>query len=209
MNIIHPERRKTTLLTVSVAAAALLLPLSASAYESGDAEDKTVREQAGEMLDKAGDAASDLRIHLAIETELARSDELSALMIDTDVQDGEVRLQGEVKSSAERELAEQLAKSVEGVKSVRNDLEVKSDEPTLAERFMDGASDAALTTRVKSRLLASNNTSGFAISVKTDDSVVTLSGEVESDTERELAELIAANTSGVQEVRNNLRIEDD
>ena len=118
-------------------------------------------------------------------------------------------LKGEVKSDAEREMAAELAKTVDGVKSVMNQLEVKNDQPTLAEKFMDGASDAALTTKVKSRLLASQNTSGFAISVDTDDSIVTLSGEVESDTERELAELIAANTSGVEEVRNNLRIEDD
>jgi hyperosmotically inducible periplasmic protein len=209
MNIIHPERRNTTLLTVSIAAAALLLPLSASAYESRDSKDQAVGEQAREIADKAGDTASDIRMHLAIETKLALHDELSALMIDTDVKDGEVRLQGEVKSSTERELAEELAKSVEGVKSVRNDLEVKGDEPTLAERLMDGASDAALTTRVKSRLLASSNTPGLAISVTTDNSIVTLSGEVESDTERELAELIAANTSGVEGVRNDLRIGND
>jgi hyperosmotically inducible periplasmic protein len=209
MNITFPKRRTATLLTVSVAAAALLLPLSASAYDSARSDDKSVQEQAKHMMDKAGDTASDIRMHLALETKLAQSDELSALMIDTDVKDGVVHLSGEVKSEAEREMATQLAKTVDGVKSVQNELEVKDEQPTLAERFMDGVSDAALTTRVKSRLLASQNTSGFAISVNTDDSIVTLSGEVESDTERELAELIAANTSGVEDVKNNLRIEDD
>lgn len=209
MNITYPKRHTTRLLTVSVAAAALLLPMSASAYDSARSDDKSARQEAQQMMEKAGDTASDIRMHLALETKLAQSDELSALMIDTDVKDGVVHLEGEVKSDAEREMAAELAKTVDGVKSVENELEVKNDQPTLAEKFMDGASDAALTTKVKSRLLASQNTSGFAIDVDTDDSIVTLSGEVESDTERELAELIAANTSGVEEVRNNLRIEDD
>jgi hyperosmotically inducible periplasmic protein len=212
MNTMHSKRRSTSTLLVTFAAAVMLAPLSASAYDrSGDKSgdkyaDKTATERLKDMTEGVSDTASDVRMHLAIETSFARSDELSALSINTDVKDGAVHLEGEVETDAQKELAAELAKSVEGVKSVRNDLEVKQGDPSLAERVSQGASDMALTARVKTRLLASDNTSGLAIKVSTDDSVVILEGEVESDTERELAEMIAANTSGVEEVENKLRV---
>ena len=215
MNTIHSKRRSTSTLLVAFAAAVMLAPLSVSAHDhSGDKSgdkyadktDKTASERFKEMTEGVSDTASDVRMHLAIETGFARSDELSALSISTDVKDGAVRLEGEVETDAQKELAAELAKSVEGVKSVRNDLEVKQSDPSLAERVSQGASDMALTARVKTRLLASDNTSGLDIKVSTDDSVVVLEGEVESDAERELAEMIAANTSGVEEVENKLRV---
>lgn len=201
MNNIHLKRGS---LLVSIAAAAMLVPLSAAANDhSGD---KSMKEQAKTLTERAGDMGSDIRMHVAIETAFARSDELSALSISTDVSDGAVRLKGEVETNAQKELATELAKSVDGVKSVRNDIKVTDGDPSIAERIGQGASDAALTARVKTRLLASNNTSGLSVRVSTDDEIVTLSGEVESDTERELAELIAANTSGVAKVNNELKV---
>ena len=201
MNYRRPQRRTGLLLTC--AAAALALPLSAMAY---DGDDKTMQERTAEMMERAGDAASDMRIHLAIEAEFARSDELSAFSISTDVSDGAARLDGEVQSDTERELAGELAKSVDGVKSVDNRIEVKGDDPGFMDRMQASVSDAALTAHVNTRLLASRNTSGLAISVDSDDGVVTLSGEVESDAERDLAELIARNTSGVEDVHNRIEV---
>jgi hyperosmotically inducible periplasmic protein len=204
MNIIEPKRRSTLL--VACAAAALLVPLSATAYERG--EDKTASERAKEVAESVRDTASDVRMHLAIETHFARNSELSAFTINTDVNDGKVRLTGEVETNTQRELAAELAKSVEGVRSVSNDLRVASGEPSLAERIGQSASDTALTARVKTRLMTSRNTSGLGISVSTDERVVTLEGEVDSEAEKELAELIAANTSGVNRVRNRLEVAD-
>jgi osmotically-inducible protein OsmY len=207
----HARPRRTTLL-LSVAATALLLPLSASAggqYGSDDKSDKSMQEQTRDMAEKAGDAASDVRMHLALEAELAQSDALSAIAIDTDVNDGVAHLRGDVQTDAQRQLATELAESVEGIQSVRNELVVTGDDPSVVQRLEHGVTDAALTARVKSRLLLSDNTSGLAINVDTDDDVVMLEGEVESEAERELAELITANTAGVEEVRNNLRIDKD
>jgi hyperosmotically inducible periplasmic protein len=212
MNHTHDVRTRRTRLLLSLAAMALLLPLSASAgdrYGSDDKSDKSMQEQAREMTEKAGDAASDVRMHLALEAKLAQSDGLSAIAIDTDVNDGIAQLRGDVQTDAQRQLATELAESVEGIKSVRNELVVTGDDPSVAQRLKHGVTDAALTARVKSRLLLSENTSGLAINVDTNDDVVMLEGEVESEAERELAELIAANTVGVEEVRNNLRIDND
>lgn len=180
---------------------------AARAEEARQAERGTMdamQDRAGQMMDQAGDAANDMRMHLALETELATNDELSALMINTDVRDGVAHLEGDVGTEAQRDLAGELASNVEGIQSVQNDLQVTGDAESLGEQLAQGATDAALTARVKSRLLASENTAGLSINVDTDEDVVTLSGEVDSDTERELAELIAANTPGVSNVRNEL-----
>lgn len=66
--------------------------------------------------------------------------------------------------------------------------------------------DAALTARVKSRLLMDKNINGLSINVDTNQSAVTLNGTVKSDTERALAEQVARETKGVRLVQNQLRI---
>lgn len=210
MNTNHRNSYRMRTLLPSLAAAALLVPFAASAYDSDSKKSKS-RDSSSEqtMTDKASDAASDMRMHIALETKFAQSDELSALAISTDVTHGVVLLKGEVETDARKEMATELARSVDGVKSVKNDLKVTGGEPGMLERMQDTAGDAALTTRVKTRLLASSNTSGLAIDVSTDDDVVMLEGEVDTETEKELAELIAANTSGVADVRNELQINND
>ena len=174
-----------------------------------DSSVDSMQHRAGEMMDQAGDAASDMRMHMALEMKLATTDELSAMMINTDVKDGVAHLEGDVGTDAQREMAGELARTVDGVTSVQNDLRVTGDAETLGEQLAQGVTDAALTARVKTRLLASENTAGLQINVDTQESVVTLSGEVDSDTERELAELIAANTPGVSSVTNELGIGND
>ena len=47
----------------------------------------------------------------------------------------------------------------------------------------------------------------MAIDVDSDEGVVTLSGDVNSEQEKDLAEKIAANTEGTRSVNNNLTIE--
>lgn len=70
-----------------------------------------------------------------------------------------------------------------------------------------GASDTAITAAVKSKLLANSSTSGMDIHVETNHGVVTLSGTVRSDAEKNLAERIARNTDGVTDVTNNLKVQ--
>lgn len=212
MNRKHLSRRSTVLLSCAVA---IMLPMSALAgdattkSQSEESRTEAMKHKSKDMMDRAGSAASDLRMHVALEAELARNDELSAMLINTDVRDGVALLEGEVKTDEQRELANELAESVEGVQSVQNELKVTGEQQTVGERLSQDAGDAALTARVKTRLLTSRNTSGLAINVDTENDVVTLNGEVENDAERELAVLIAANTPGVEDVKDNLSIEED
>lgn len=59
--------------------------------------------------------------------ELAAADDLRDSTINVDVENGVVTLTGTVATAAQKTRAEQVAKSVEGVRSVRNQLRVASD----------------------------------------------------------------------------------
>jgi hyperosmotically inducible protein len=68
------------------------------------------------------------------------------------------------------------------------------------------ASDAMITSQVKSKLAADPQTSALEIDVDTLNGTVTLRGAVDSDEERRDAERLARNTSGVRDVENELEI---
>jgi hyperosmotically inducible periplasmic protein len=66
--------------------------------------------------------------------------------------------------------------------------------------------DALITAKVKSSLLADSGTKGLKIDVDTRSGVVQLKGNVSSDTERTLAQNLAAKVEGVKTVENKLTI---
>ncbi len=66
--------------------------------------------------------------------------------------------------------------------------------------------DSVITTKVKSKLAASKETSALAISVETYKGVVQLSGFVSSQEEIAAAQAIAAGVQGVTSVQNNLAV---
>jgi hyperosmotically inducible protein len=69
-----------------------------------------------------GQAVDDVTIGTKMKAALAADPELSALKINVDTTQGNVRLRGEVKSLALRRKAEETARKIEGVKSVDNQL---------------------------------------------------------------------------------------
>lgn len=66
--------------------------------------------------------------------------------------------------------------------------------------------DTTITTRVKTAMLNDPTVGGLAINVDTFKGVVTLSGRVKSQAEREQAIMIARRTTGVVEVKDALQI---
>jgi osmotically-inducible protein OsmY len=139
---------------------------------------------------------------------------LNPFAIATDVENGAVHLTGIVKDGIDRDLAGEVARGIEGVVSVDNDLTIDAERANAVAKehatnhrdFGSWVDDATTTARVKSRLLANTNTQGLKIDVTKDD-VVTLSGRVKSTKEKSLAEEIARNTGDVESVRNNLVVD--
>ena len=67
-------------------------------------------------------------------------------------------------------------------------------------------SDAGITTAVKSKLAADDTVKAYKVDVDTENKVVTLSGEVDTEAQRTHAVMIARNTDGVADVVDQLRI---
>jgi hypothetical protein len=70
------------------------------------------------------------------------------------------------------------------------------------------ASDATTTAKVKTALALSKRVHALDVNVDTKDSVATLTGRVSSTEAKDIAGQIAADTSGVREVRNLLTVDD-
>lgn len=155
--------------------------------------------------------AKDAWITGKIETIYLLNSHLNGFTIDTDVRNGAVHLTGKVENSIDRDLAGELAKGVDGVTSVQNDLVIDARGARTAakngERSFSGrVADATTTAEVKSKLLANSNTHGMKIDVDTRGEVVTLSGTVASAEEKQLAEQLARNTHDVKDVNNKLTV---
>jgi hyperosmotically inducible protein len=148
-----------------------------------------------------------------IETVYTLNRHLNAFAINTDVENGIVHLTGMVESDIDRDLAGEIAKGIDGVVEVQNDLKVEqsarqADDATVSKdgkrSFRTWVDDATTTAAVKSKLVGNANTKGLQIDVDTWGDVVTLSGEVSSSEEKQLAEEIARNTGDVKDVLNQL-----
>lgn len=94
------------------------------------ADVKEAARDAGQALKNAGetvaDKTRDAAITAEVKTRLARDDGLSALAIDVDTRDGRVALRGAAPDTAARSRATELARSVDGVVAVNNELSVQA-----------------------------------------------------------------------------------
>ncbi len=140
------------------------------------------------------------------ETTILLNNNLSALDINTDVNQQVVTLTGSVDSEVEKALAEELILGLEDVKSVDNKLTVIGKTTHQSTKTYSELKDTKITTVVKTKLLLDKHVDGSAIGVSTESGVVTLSGQLDSDAERDLAIEITQNTEDVEDVIAELTI---
>lgn len=143
----------------------------------------------------------------SIWTAFALNRHLNPFKLDIEVEAGEATLTGKVENAVQKDLAEQVALSIEGIDAVDNRIEVAGEAasgnpPGLVQRL----EDASLAATVKSKLLWNSNTRGLDIQVKSETGAITLSGRAQTPAAKELAGQLAANTDGVREVFNHLSI---
>lgn len=138
------------------------------------------------------------------------SSSLNPLVIGVQVEDDRATLTGSVSTHVQKDLAQEIALSVEGIERVSNQLEVDPNTPSYRERGTDLAenlTDSAITARVKTKLLANINVPGNQITVETLDKEVTLSGRVDSQDEQQLAYYLTRNTPGIAAVHNRIEVD--
>lgn len=205
---------RNTKLTSVVAASILGLSFGAPLSIAGENTDKTMEQR----TEQAQSAIKDAWLHGKLESALLFNEYLNSFAINSEVENGVASLRGTVESDIDRDLAGEIAESIEGITKVNNELAVdkakteaakNSEDAKEAEGFKQSVLNATLTARVKTQLLMNGNTSGTDINVDSKNGAVTLSGVVESGQEKELAVRIASNTTGAKSVNDQLIVEPD
>jgi osmotically-inducible protein OsmY len=115
---------------------------------------------------------------------------------------GVVSLRGKVASAEERQVAEQIVRGTDGVKAVRNALQIVPD----TQRIVVDARDKDIRKSVKARLDSETMLKDADIAVRSDNAVVTLMGSVSDARAAARANELARRTSGVKAVRNEIRV---
>jgi len=154
------------------------------------------------QLSWAGESVDDATLAHAVEDALVAHPVAESHEITVEAHDGIVQLSGFVNSDNVRETAVKAAKDVSGVASVHDNLKVRPDNQTADETQRD----ADLTKQVENALITNPVTKAHEINVATADSVVQLSGFVDSADVRNTAAEVAGAVPGVRRVQNGLEM---
>ena len=150
----------------------------------------------------------DSAVTARIETLYLLNQHLNPFNINTTTRSGNVVITGTVDDEVQKELAEDLALSVKGVRFVDNELTVintvvgEKEKRTWRQRVADRSTSAA----VKARLLYNGQFKGLKVGISTINGVVTLYGVVPSEEHSSKISEIAQETKGVVEVVNDLQV---
>jgi hyperosmotically inducible periplasmic protein len=124
--------------------------------------------------------------------------------INVETSQGSVIIRGKVDSDAAKQAAEGIAKGIDGVKSVKNELQVVA--PAKREAIDD--KDDAITTRVNEQIAKDSSLKNAGIHAQTNAGVVSLSGEVSSLMTSAQASWTAWQVPGVKSVKNDLTVKE-
>ncbi|SFH64547.1 hyperosmotically inducible protein [Collimonas sp. OK307] len=149
---------------------------------------------------------TDTAITATIKAKLMTTDGMNKSDVSVVTTNGVVTLNGEVSSASAKSTAEAVAKRVDGVKSVDNNLTTPSNGVAADKVDKSVAktkrvvSDSWITTKVKSEIMANSVTKGFDVSVKTTHGVVVLSGALATQDAVDHVKDIAEKVKGVKSV---------
>lgn len=142
----------------------------------------------------------DSTITSRIKNEMIKDETVKARKIDVDTVRGHVTLTGVVETKAESRKAMEVARSVNGVKSVKNNLQIGK------KTWTEAVNDNYLVSKIKSKLIVEPEIRSLNIDVDVHRGVVTLTGIVQSWDQKKRAIEIARNTDGAVRVVDNLKL---
>jgi hyperosmotically inducible protein len=171
------------------------LLVAAAALGLGACASTPTQESTGEHIDDAAITAK-------VNTALVQDPQVKARQVDVETARGVVQLNGFVDTTAAKDRATTVARSVTGVQQVHNNLVVQTSERTVGA-VVD---DATITAKVKTALIGNEDTKAHQINVSTREGVVQLSGFVDDSQEKQNAEMVARNVAGVRSVDNQLEV---
>lgn len=150
-----------------------------------------------------GEVMDDTSISARTKSALLADAGTDGLNIDVEVDRNQVQLNGFVDSQAQVDRAGEVARSVSGVESVENNLQVSNGGDRMAGEYID---DKSLQARVKAALADDSAVHSMKVDVEVNRGEVSLGGYVDSDAARDAAVATARRVAGVTKVFNNLTV---
>jgi hyperosmotically inducible protein len=187
-NYLHFFLILVLLLAMSGCTAALVGGGAAGGYAVGTDERPVDR-----MID-------DSTISSHIKNEMIKDSTVKARQIDVDTVGGHVTLTGVVETKTEVRRAIEISEGVQGVKSVKNNLQIGT------KSWTEVVSDKYLVSKIKSKLIVEPEMRSLNIDVDVHKGVVTLTGIVESRNQKKRAIEIAQTTENTVRVVDNLQV---
>jgi hyperosmotically inducible periplasmic protein len=158
---------------------------------------------AAETLETAKQQDADAALTSEVKDALVDSGIAKTGEIQVETEDRVVQLSGFVDSEQTQELALRAAKEVDGVESVRNDLVIRSSQPTQNE----AKDDTVIAAKVRQQLDQQTDAkTARDINVDVNEGVVQLSGFVDSVDQKNRAADVVASVAGVKDVRNDIAL---
>jgi osmotically-inducible protein OsmY len=158
-----------------------------------------------EQTERALNAVEDAWLTAKVEAKYFVDADVKARNIDVETRSGVVTLQGVVGSEDEKRQAVALARNTDGVREVNDQLKVDASLRGARSGAMDRP-DLWITTKIQSKYFLDPDVKGHQINVDTTKGVVTLKGFVDNAEQKQEAEQIARDTTGVQRVVNQLTV---
>ncbi len=146
-----------------------------------------------------GEYVDDTVITTKVKAAILGEDSLKSTEINVETFKGIVQLSGFVSSSADENKAVELARSVKGVKSVKDDMRLREG----SGQYID---DTVITSKVKAAILGESSLKSTEINVETFNGIVQLSGFVTSSANKSKAVELARSVKGVKSVKDDMRI---
>jgi hyperosmotically inducible periplasmic protein len=131
---------------------------------------------------------------------------LKAVSVSQDRDKGVVTLSGNVPSQSDKSQAESIATSIAGGQVVSNQVAVVPPGVESQAKDINSDLDKAIEKNLDAALIQNQLHKSVNYDVKS--GVVTLKGEVNSQTKRSAAEKVAAGVPNVQQVVNELQVKD-
>lgn len=157
---------------------------------------------------------NDATVTASVLTRLSGVKEIDPSGVRVSTQGGVVTLSGEVSTQEQKSRIENIARHTRGVRKVIDKIQVRAPargadpkQGTGRQELSETLDDEWMEKRIEIDLALNRNVNLKDIDVEVNSGVATLSGTVQDDAERRVAEESANEINGVRQVRNNLRVE--
>lgn len=151
---------------------------------------------------------------VSIETRLAFNRHTMGNDVDVTVEGNKATLTGTVETDKAYAVAETIAQDTTGIESVDNQIKVVAAKgESMSDmvynemiRLSNMAEDGWVETKVETELMLSDAVKMDKIDVEVVDGLVILTGDVPTDTQRDLAEKMIQDIAGVKDIENRLSV---